>query len=59
MSPREKHIEEIRRLESAIQKTRSDALRTQYGKALRRMKHELKIYDALQRGEKIGGMRKA
>lgn len=48
---RQKHIEEIRRLEDAIQRSRSEKLKTDYGKAVKRMKHELKIYDALKRGE--------
>lgn len=55
LTPREKHIKEMRRLESAIQVTKSYNLKKQYGKALRRMQHDLKIYDALQRGERIGG----
>lgn len=48
---REKHIEEIRRLEDAMQKSQSEKLKTDYGKAVKRMKRELKIYDALKRGE--------
>lgn len=48
---REKHIAEIRRLEEAQKKTQSYRLKTDYGKAIRRMKRELKIYDALKRGE--------
>ena len=54
MTPREKHIAEMRRLEDAIDKTKSESLKTQYGKALKRMRHELKVYDALQRGEEVG-----
>ena len=53
LTPREKHIKEMRRLESAIQITRSQSLKNQYGKALKRMRHELKVYDALQRGEQV------
>lgn len=51
---REQHIEEMRRLEAAIKKTRSNNLKIQYGKALKRMRHELKVYDALKRGEEVG-----
>lgn len=42
---REQHEAEIRRLEDAIQRTRSDRLRRDYGKAVRRMKKELRAYD--------------
>ena len=49
MSPRDRHIAEMRRLEEAISKTKSEKLRTDYGKALRRMQHELKIYDKYRR----------
>lgn len=48
MSPREKHIAEMRRLEAAIEKTTSEKLKKDYGKALKRMGHELKIYDRLR-----------
>lgn len=47
---RENHIKEIQRLEDAIKRTRSERLKTDYGKALRRMYGELKIYDSLKRG---------
>ena len=40
-----KHEAEIRRLEDAIRRTRSDRLRRDYGKAVRRMKKELRAYD--------------
>jgi hypothetical protein len=49
MSPREKHIKEMRRLEEAIEKTKSEKLKKDYGKALNRMRHELKIYDSYRR----------
>lgn len=49
MSPREQHISEMRRLEAAIAKTKSEILKRDYGKALKRMRHELKIYDSLRR----------
>jgi hypothetical protein len=42
---REQHEAEIRRLEDAIRRTRSDRLRRDYGKAVRRMKKELRAYD--------------
>lgn len=42
---RERHEAEIRRLEDAIRRTRSDHLRRDYGKAVRRMKKELRAYD--------------
>lgn len=46
MSPREKHIEEIHRLEEAYEKTKSNMLKRDYGKAILRMKKELDEYDA-------------
>lgn len=52
MTAREAHIAEMRRLEKAIAKTKSDKLRKDYGKALKQMRHELKIYDAYRRNEK-------
>ena len=48
-SPRELHIREMRRLEEAIGKTDSPKLKKDYGKALARMRHELKIYDSYRR----------
>lgn len=42
---REQYAAEIRRLEDAIRRTRSDHLRSDYGKAIRRMKKELRAYD--------------
>lgn len=42
---REQHEAKIRLLEDAIQRTRSDRLRRDYGKAVRRMKKELRAYD--------------
>lgn len=59
MSPREQYINEMRMLEAAIAKTKTETLKRDYGKTLKRTRHDLKIYDALQRGEKIGRMRKA
>lgn len=46
MSPREKQIEEIHRLEEAYEKTKSNMLKRDYGKAILRMKKELDEYDA-------------
>jgi len=46
MSPREKHVAEIKRLEEACQKTKSNFLKRDYGKAISRMKKELDEYDA-------------
>lgn len=48
-SPRERHIREMKRLEEAIAKTDSPKLKKDYGKALARMSHELKIYDSYRR----------
>lgn len=55
MSPREQHISEMRRLEAAIVKTKSETLKRDYGKALKRMRHELKIYDSLRRDHEDTG----
>lgn len=49
MTPREKHIAEMRRLETAIKTTKSETLKRDYGKALKRMRHELKVYDSYRR----------
>lgn len=49
MSPREQHISEMRRLEAAITKTKSEKLKTDYQKRLKKMVHELKIYDSYRR----------
>lgn len=49
MTPREKHIAEMRRLETAIKQTKSESLKKDYGKALKKMRHELKIYDSFRR----------
>lgn len=42
---RQAHVEEMRRLREAIEKTDSPRLKKDYGKRLKRMSHELKIYD--------------
>ena len=49
MTPREKHVQEMQRLAMAIRKTKSDQLKQQYTKRLRKMSHELKIYDSYRR----------
>lgn len=48
---REKHVSEMQRLAEAIRKTKSAMLKADYEKALRKMSHELKIYDAYRRGK--------
>ena len=45
--PRKAHIDEMNRLVEAICKTKSPYLRSDYGKALKRMEIELKEYDML------------
>ena len=52
MTPREKHIKEMQRLAMAIRNTDSPQLKQQYTKRLRKMSHELKIYDSYHKGEK-------
>lgn len=42
---RDAHVAEMRRLQAAIDKTSSETLKRDYGKRLKRMSHELKIYD--------------
>lgn len=46
---REKFIAEIKRLEDAVQKTKSKYLKADYGKRIRRMKRELREYDAYKK----------
>lgn len=52
MTPREKHIAEMRRLEDAIARSDSPKLKKDYGKRLNKMRHELKIYDSYRRDKK-------
>lgn len=52
MTAREAHIAEMRRLEEAIAKTKSEKLQKDYGKALKRMRRELREYDAYRRDNK-------
>lgn len=47
---REKHIAEMQRLKTAIDKTDSEYLRRDYKKALKRMSAELKEYDRYKGG---------
>lgn len=49
---REKHVAEIRRLQNAINKTKSEHLRRDYSKALVRMQNELLEYDGYMRTSK-------
>lgn len=42
---REKHIQEMERLKTAIEKTKSPKLKRDYTKALKEMERELKDYD--------------
>lgn len=51
MGARENHIAEMERLKKAMKETRSDYLRIDYGKKLKKMKKELEIYDKYRRGE--------
>ena len=46
---REKFINEIKRIEEALKKTKSKYLQKDYSKALRNMKHELKEYDKFRK----------
>lgn len=46
LSPRERHVAEIKRLEDAYEKTKSNMLKRDYGKAISRMRKELDEYDA-------------
>lgn len=49
MTPRERHIEEIRRIEAQIAATTSWKRRKDLEKHLSRLRHELKIYDKYRR----------
>ena len=48
---REKHIAEMERLKNAIDKTKSEYLKRDYKKALKRMSAELKEYDRYKRSD--------
>ena len=50
---REKHVCEMQRLSEAIQKTKSEHLKTDYTKAYRRMYRELKEYDEWHRKQNV------
>jgi hypothetical protein len=47
---RDAHVRKIERLKDACKRTRSDYLRRDYGKAIRRMESELRQYDTLRNG---------
>lgn len=47
---REKHVTEMERLKNAIAKTKSEYLKKDYGKALKRMQAELREYDRYKKG---------
>lgn len=49
---REKHVAEINRLQEAHDKSKSEYLRKDYTKAIRRMKKELALYDKYKGGKK-------
>ena len=51
---RQKHIDEMNRLRTAIHKTKSEYLKKDYVKALKRMKQELKEYDRYKQGVNNG-----
>lgn len=45
MTPREKHLQEMRELRQAIEKTKSPYAKRDYQKALKRKERELSEYD--------------
>lgn len=45
---RKRHLEEMKRLKAAINKTESPFLKRDYTKAYKRMQKELRTYDRLQ-----------
>jgi hypothetical protein len=51
---RDSFVAEIDRLQVAISKTKSQHLRRDYSKAVRRMKAELRDYDRFKGGESNG-----
>lgn len=51
-SPREKHCEEMKQIAMAIRQTTSPKRKRDLEKRLKRMSHELKIYDSYHKGEK-------
>ena len=51
---REKHVAEMERLKTAMEKTDSEYLKRDYGKALKRMERELREYDRDKRGDVCG-----
>lgn len=53
---RDEYAAEIARLEVAIVKTKSEKLRTDYRKAVRRMRKELREYDRFRTGPAVPGV---
>lgn len=53
---RDEYVAEIQRLEGAIRETRSDCLKRDYGKAVRRMRKELRDYDRYRSGKAGAGV---
>ncbi|MED4061685.1 hypothetical protein [Priestia megaterium] len=49
---REKFVQEMKRMEEAIERTNSEYLKYDYTKALKRMKLELAYYDKFKGGKK-------
>ena len=49
MTSREQFCQEIARLKSAKKRTKSQHLKSDYGKAIRRMQNELRQYDIYQK----------
>lgn len=49
---REEYVAEIRRMEAAVEQTKSEYLKRDYGKAIKRMKKELAEYDKYRGGKK-------
>lgn len=47
---RDKYVQEMKRLKDAINRTKSEYLRCDYEKALRKMEKELKEYDRYKGG---------
>lgn len=50
---REKFVDEMKRIEEALKKTKSKYLKKDYSKALRDMKRELRDYDKFRKQAEI------
>ena len=50
---RELFVNEIKRMKEAIKKTKSEKLKTDYLKAIKRMNKQLKIYDRYKKGAEV------